>query len=124
MGGLELGAREASDQNYVINLNIGKAFERSPMRTGRIAFGTCNYGNWIFVVGGLKELTQVDRGQEIPDSLSSCEDYNIVKNEWGNMPDLPEGRIGPSLLIINHVLYCIGGVGKLTNIFSFSLRGD
>jgi hypothetical protein len=94
------------------------------MRTGRFAFGTCNYGRWIFVVGGIKEIVQVDRGQSTPDSLTSCDDYNVVRNEWGSMPDLPEGRIGPSLLVINHVLYCIGGVGKLTNIFSYSLKGD
>ena len=92
------------------------------MRTGRFAFGTVNYGRWIFVVGGIKEIVQVDRGQSTPDSLTSCDDYNVVKNEWGSMPDLPEGRIGPSLLVINHVLYCIGGVGKLTNIFSKEFR--
>ncbi len=93
------------------------------MPTGRFAFGACAYGRFIFVVGGMKEIVQVDRGQTTPDSLTSCDSYNMFKDEWNSMPDLPEGRIGPSLLVVNHTLYCVGGIGRTTNILSFSLRG-
>ena len=94
------------------------------MRIGRFAFGICTYGRFIFVVGGIKEVVQVDQGQATPDSLTDCDDYNVLEDKWDLMPSLPQGRIGPSLIVVNQTLYCIGGVGKLSNILSFSLKGD
>jgi len=70
------------------------------MPVGKFAFGTCAHSNFIYCVGGIKEVVQVDRGQTEPDSLDSCHAYNIFKDEWIELPNLPEGRIGPSLVVV------------------------
>jgi hypothetical protein len=64
----------------------------------------------------------VDNGQTVPDSLTKCHAYDIIKDKWNEMPDLPEGRIGASAIVVNQTLYCIGGHGKLQSIFSLSLQ--
>jgi hypothetical protein len=94
------------------------------MPIGRFAFATCTYGRFIFVLGGVKEIVQVDHGQPMPDPLVECDSYDALNDEWGEMPDLPEGRIGASAVCVGQTLYCIGGIGKRTNIFSHSLKGD
>lgn len=92
------------------------------MPVGRYAFATCAYGEYIFVLGGLFELVQADRGQKIPDSLKRCDNFNVKRDCWTEMPDLPEARIGASAIVVGSVLYLIGGLGKSNNIFYYSMR--
>ena len=93
------------------------------MPIARFSFGICVYGEWIFVVSGLNSMTQRDFGQQQPQSFIECDRYNIKTNEWHAMPDLPEGRVNPSLIVLQHTLYCIGGcTSETNNIYSLDLR--
>ena len=37
------------------------------------------------------------------------------------MPDLPSGRISPSLIVFRQKLYCIAGIGEDSSIYSLNL---
>jgi len=60
----------------------------------------------------LDQSTQEDFGQEFPISILECDRYSPVENKWEIMPNLPEGRINPSLLPIENFLYVFGGVSE------------
>jgi hypothetical protein len=101
MGGYDRSTREGSDQNYWVNLRTGTTGRRQPVPTGRFGFAACSFGKYIFVLGGMKESVQVDNGQTAPDSLTSCHSYDIMNDKWFEMPNLPEGRIGATAIVIN-----------------------
>jgi N-acetylneuraminic acid mutarotase len=122
MGGYDKSTREGSDQNYWVNIRTGTTGRRTSIPVGRFGFAACSYGKFIFVLGGMKESVQVDNGQSVPDSLNKCHAYDIIKDKWNDMPDLPEGRIGSTAIVINQTLFCIGGQGKRQSIFALSLQ--
>ena len=57
------------------------------------------YNNEIFVVGG--------------DGLE-CEKYNIINNEWSNLPNLEFKQIYPVLYVHNNILYSFFGIDENT----------
>ena len=57
MGGLLEFEGEASDQNFEVNLLTKRCIKRAPMLEPRFAFGTVNYGEWIIVAGGMRQLS-------------------------------------------------------------------
>jgi len=67
MGGFDssrtgIDACRASDQNYEVSLKTGLCVKRRPMPLPRYSFGICAQGEYIFVVGGLDQVTQEDFG--------------------------------------------------------------
>lgn len=105
-----LTANRASNQNFEINLKTGRCTRKKPLPIARFAFGLCTYGQNIIVVSGLDQCTQEDFGQEFPISILECDRYLPEEDKWEIMPNLPEGRINPTVLAIDHFLYVFGGV--------------
>ena len=73
----------------------------SPMPTARESFGACVAGQFIFTAGGLQEDQKIS---------SVVQAYNIVKNEWSSLADLPTPCHGLSLAVWNSAyLLAVGG---------------
>ena len=86
--------------------------KKTNMLTGRVGPGVILHINHIYVCGGLKTLSEVDRGQENPSPEKTCERYNILTNEWEEISNIGDGaKAAPSLIIVKGTkwLYQIGG---------------
>jgi len=92
------------------------------MLKARFSFGVCSYRGSIYVVGGLDRVAEPDLGQQIPEPLRQCEVYQPWQDRWDRLPSLVEGRINPSLTVVEDQLYCIGGFGNSTMIQYLNLR--
>ena len=75
----------------------------------------------IITVGGLNSIDRV-AGQDLPLTLTDCDYYCTLTDTWQQLPNLPEGRMNVSLVIISNCLYCIGGIGSTSNILSLDLK--
>ena len=48
----------------------------------------------------------------LPDRIQLCHRYNTITNTWRkDFGELPDGRLNPSLIIIDQFLFCIAGLG-------------
>lgn len=83
------------------------------MKTARAAFGCCLNRKYqkIYVVGGAA-------GQDIP--TNKCEQYDVNKDEWTDLPSLDQGLCSASIITVGEqeniqgpkYLFCMGGISK------------
>jgi hypothetical protein len=81
------------------------------MNEGRASHSMIKYQDYLMAIGGVNTKT--------------CEIFDIKKNKWGNLPDLPNILANPALAIVNNCLYVFSGSGSLTTfdgIFKLSLN--
>jgi hypothetical protein len=83
----------------------------SKLNQGRFAFGLCNIGNFIYVLGG---LTSMDN------SLDHCERYDVLEDKWTVLPKrvhLPKPKYGITLEAVKkQYIYCFGGHGEHSSV--------
>ena len=75
---------------------------------GRVGPGVFLHLNYIYVCGGLKTLSEVDKGQLYASPEKSCERFNIFTNKWEEIANLGEGaKAAPTLIVVkgSHWLY-------------------
>jgi len=71
----ERGSRQLLSYNPVTS----DITEKPQMQVGRYGFGACRIRERLLVLGGVADAVEV---------LSSCEEYNIAKEEWREFPPL------------------------------------
>ena len=57
-------------------------YKKRPLLTGRMGHGALIVNQYIYVVGGLTSLSEVDHGQEYPSPERTCERFDTITNEW------------------------------------------
>lgn len=105
------GSRNCFD----VCLTTNRVERRPEMPVARFAFGAVFHKGSIYVVSGIDQKTQEDRGQQYVDPIYECDCYKVGLERWAVddeiPPELPEGRTNPSLTVIADNLYVIGGIG-------------
>jgi hypothetical protein len=112
IGGLRPENQNGSEQCLLVDMKTNVIRMKANMSVGRIGPGVIMHINYIYVCGGLKTLSEVDRGQLNPSPEKTCERYNITTNQWEDMANLGEGaKASPTLVIVKGTnwLYQIGG---------------
>lgn len=64
-----------------VNIKTGDLAQRADMNSGRYAFGTCQMGQFIYVVGGRLDDYNL---------IASCERYDIFANKWTQLSQLTD----------------------------------
>ena len=74
------------------------------------AHGACLCGDQIVITSGTSEL-MLDMGlRSVPIGEQNCYSYDIYTNTWKQLPDVPIGKMHPTLININsRYVFQIGG---------------
>lgn len=107
-----LGGDKFLDKAEFYDINSDKWAELPPMPTKRQhVFGDIT-GEDIYIAGGL--LCWKCKPEE--QLTAKIEVYNISKNKWSALPDMPTPRQNPLVSIIGNSIYVIGGMDNTKNI--------
>lgn len=83
----------------------------------RAGFGVASYENAVIVVGG--ERFTDDNGNPDANAYAAVDAYNVERDTWTELPDLPQGRHGMAAAIVENTFYAIGGStvpGQVQNV--------
>jgi hypothetical protein len=81
-----------------------------PMKNDRYSHGMISYKDYLFVISGSSKTNEV---------------YDIAKNVWYDLPELPATYLNPTLCINNECLFLISGsvgLNTLDRIYKLSLK--
>ena len=53
------------------------------------------------MVGGISDLMLNMGMRSVPIGEQDCYSYNIIKGSWSQLPDVPIGKLHPTLIVIN-----------------------
>ena len=80
------------------------------MPSPKFAFGACFCGQEIVVAGGISTMTLNMGMRSVPIGDTECYGFNINTYTWSQLPDLPIGKLHPTLMVINsRFIFQIGG---------------
>ena len=97
-------------ESYDINLDKWVKLQSMPTRRQHV-FGDVS-GENIYVAGGL--LCWKCKAEE--QLTAKIEVYNISKNKWSGLPDMPTPRQNPLVSIVGNSIYVIGGMDNTKTI--------
>jgi len=76
----------------------------------RFAHGAAVCGQFIVITSGISDLLHDMGLRSVPSGEPDCFSFNIFENEWRQLPDLPVGKMHPTLVVINNrFIFQIGG---------------
>ena len=124
MGGMSYEKRMVLDQH--ISLNIATRFvSRMPkMPQRKWAHAACLCRDEIVVTGGTMDLMLNMGLRSVPLGEPECYSFNIYTNTWRQLPDIPIGKIHPTLVVVsNRFIYQIGGLDDFNfDIYKLDMR--
>ena len=123
IGGKHQDMLQASNQCLKVNLKTGVVIKRRSMDVTRMGHATCLVGHYIYVTGGLKDLSEVDLGQKNPTPIETNARYNILKNTWEEIAPLIGGaaKSSSTLIAVGKWLYQIAGNFGDSNVWRLNL---
>ena len=112
-----IGGDKFLDKGECYDIGLDKWVELPPMPTKRQhVFGDI-VGENIYIAGGL--LCWKCKAEE--QLTSKIEVYNISKNKWSGLPDMPTSRQNPLVSIVGDSIYVIGGMDNTKSIPSLEV---
>ena len=70
------------------------------MPVGKFAHGAIVCRDQIVVTGGISNLMLNMGLRMVPIGESDCYSFSLYANTWSRLPDIPEGRLHPTLVVI------------------------
>ena len=102
MGGMSIEKREVLNQHLEVNITRGFVMKKPSMPQRKWTHAACLCGNEIVVTGGTSDLLLNMGMRSVPIGEPECYSYNIYRSQWTQLPDMPIGKIHPSLVVINN----------------------
>jgi hypothetical protein len=100
IGGYNTG-NDGLNETYCFNIKTNIMREKRQMINKRYWFGHCYINEFIYVAGGSKSFME---------NIKNCERYNMITDEWEEIPSFPETLHSTRLLPIEkRYIYSIGG---------------
>ena len=82
--------------------------KKMPVR--RFAHAATFCGSEIVVVGGISDLSLDMQLRSVPIGEEDCYAFNVYESTWRQLPDVPIGKLYPTLITINsRYVFQIGG---------------
>ena len=80
------------------------------MPRGKFAHGVCVCGDKIVVTSGISNLMLNMGMRSVPIGDRDCYSFDYFKKSWSRLPDVPIGKLHPTLVVINsRFVFQIGG---------------
>ena len=80
------------------------------MPLGKFANAACLCGDQIVVTSGISDLMLNMGMRSVPIGDRHCYSFNYLCNQWKQLPDVPIGKLHPTLVTINsRFIFQIGG---------------
>ena len=110
LGGIRISDNKVSAQNLEVNLKNQKAIVRAQMPEPKYCHGAIMVKDSIYVTGGIEEMMHPMGMRCVPIGSKSCFRYNTMTASWREMPQVPVGKMYPTLISIeNRYIFQIGG---------------
>jgi len=108
-GGLNEETNEISNQCLELNEEM-YATRRSPMPEPRYGHAQVIVKDKLYVTGGISDMMHEMGMRSIPLGKHDCFKYDMVENKWTRLPEVPIGRLFPTLIAVeNRYIFQIGG---------------
>ena len=101
LGGVNFQDRAISDQNLEIALHSGFVTKRPKLPKQKFAHGAILCGNEIVITSGISDLMLNMGLRPVPIGEQDCYSYNIFDCTWKQLPDVPIGKLHPTLIVVN-----------------------
>ena len=76
----------------------------------KFAHGACIVRDQIVVASGISDMMLNMGLRMVPIGNPDCYRFDIFKNTWRSLPDLPIGKLHPTLIVVNsRFVFHIGG---------------
>lgn len=110
MGGCNFEKRTVSTQNLEVITETGYVAKLQNLPRPKFAHAACLAGVEIVITGGISDLMHNMGMRNVPVADRECFAYDYFRGTWRNLPDLPAGKMHPTLVAINgRFIFQIGG---------------
>jgi hypothetical protein len=100
--------KEYSNEFYKIKVKINfdefdfEYTDLPNMNHGRASHSMIQCQDYLITIGGINTKT--------------CEIFDLKKNQWEELPDLPSTLVNPAVALVNNFLYVFSGSGSLNSL--------
>ena len=93
-----------------VNLNTKFVFRQKNITVPKFAHGASFVCNEIVIAGGISDMMLSMGLRMVPLGNQDCYSFHIFKKQWRRLPDLPIGKMHPTLVVVNsRFVFHIGG---------------
>ena len=124
MGGCKVEERRVSNQTLELQQNTGFVIKRPNMPFGKFAHGAVACCDQIIVTGGISDLMLNMGMRSVPLGDNECYTFNFYQNQWRNLPEIPVGKLHPTLIALgSRYVFQIGGFDDINfDIYRLDMR--
>ena len=109
-GGCNFEERSVSNMHIEVNLSSKISCRKKNIPQPKFAHGACLVGNQVVIAGGISDMMLTMGLRMVPLGNKDCYSYDIFKSRWRNLPDLPIGKMHPTMIVVNsRFVFHIGG---------------
>ena len=109
-GGCNFEDRSVSNLHIEVNLSSKYVFRKKNVPEPKFAHGACLVRNEVVIAGGISDMMLSMGLRMVPLGNQDCYSYNIFKSRWRRLPDLPIGKMHPTMVVVNsRFVFHIGG---------------
>ena len=98
IGGCNFEERTISNQTLEVNKTTGFVTNRKKMPRAKFAHAACLVRDEIVVTSGISDLMLNMGLRTVPIGDRDCFSYNIREARWWRLPDVPIGKLHPTLI--------------------------
>jgi len=93
-----------------VNLTSKMVFKMKNLPGPKFAHGACLVKSKIVIAGGISDMMLNMGLRMVPPGDQDCHSFDIYSKRWYQLPDLPIGKLHPTLITINsRFVFHIGG---------------
>lgn len=109
-GGINLASRAISADCYELNTRSRSVVKRPRMPEPRFCHASVVCREWLLVVGGVSSLMNDMGLRSVALGDRNCFAFDILRRNWVTLPQVPIGKLCPSLVQIGQrYVFQIGG---------------
>ena len=109
-GGGNFEDRSVSSRMIEVNLSSKHVFKNKNMPVPKFAHGACLVRSEIVIASGISDMMTNMGLRMVPPGSQDCYSFDIYGKQWKRLPDLPIGKLHPTLIAVNsRFVFHIGG---------------
>ena len=110
LGGVNFKKRTVSERLIEVNVSTSYVSKQRNIPVPKFAHGATICGSELVITSGISDL-MIDMGMRcVPMGDTDCYSYDVFEKTWRRLPDVPIGKLHPTLVTVNsRFVYQIGG---------------
>ena len=109
-GGCNFEDRSVSNQMIEVNLISKMVFKMKNLPVPKFAHGACFVRDKIVIASGISDMMLNMGLRMVPLGSQDCYSFDVYSKQWKQLPDLPIGKLHPTLVVVNsRFVFHVGG---------------